>query len=105
MYNPPSRDDPGRSTEVSGALIGKGQMGSASHGVTADFMSFDGGAFGVLPLTYCYLPKSARAPLFPQAVKINYFCSGPISVDPISPQPTDAFKVGVLLLFVLLLFI
>ena len=40
------------------------------------------------PLTYFYLPKSARAYLFPQFVKIHYFCSGPISVDPICPQPS-----------------
>ena len=25
---------------------------------------------------------------FPQSVRINYFCSGPISVDPICPQPS-----------------
>ena len=50
-------------------------------------MIFDRGTFWVLPLTYFYLPKSARAHLFPQSVKIHYLCSGPISVDPISPQP------------------
>ena len=27
---------------------------------------------------------------FSQAVKIHYFCSGPISVDPMCPQPKDA---------------
>ena len=41
----------------------------------------------LLPVTYVYLPKSARAYLFPQSVKIHYFCSGPFSVDPICPQP------------------
>ena len=49
---------------------------------------FDRGTFGVLPLTYLYLPKSARAYLFPQSVRINYFCSGPISVDPVCPAAT-----------------
>ena len=39
--------------------------------------------FWVLPLAYFYLPESARAHLFPQSVEIHYFCSGPISVDPI----------------------
>ena len=43
--------------------------------------------FGVLPLTYFEPPKSARAYLFPQTVKIEYFCSGPIGVDSICPQP------------------
>ena len=70
------------------AGLRKGQMGSALiNGVTAKFMVFDRGIFGVLPLTCLYLPKSARAHLFPQSVKIHHFCSGPISVDPICPQP------------------
>ena len=62
-----------------------------TNGVTANFMfSFlHRGTFWVLPLAYFYIPKSARAYLFPQSVKIHYFCSGPISVDPICPQPTD----------------
>ena len=34
--------------------------------------------------------QSARAYLFPQSFKINYFCSGPVSVDPIGPQPNTA---------------
>ena len=51
-------------------------------------MSFDRGAFWVLPLTCFFLAKSARAYLFPQSIKIHYFCSGPISVDPICPHPT-----------------
>ena len=46
------------------------------------------GTFWVLPLTYFDIPKSARAYLFSQSVKIHYFCSGPISVDPICPQPS-----------------
>ena len=45
------------------------------------------GLFGVHPLTYFHLPKSARAHLFSQSVEIRYPCSGPISVDPIRPQP------------------
>ena len=47
-------------------------------------MFFDRGTFWVLLSTYLYLPKSARAYRFPQSVKICYFCSGPICVDPIS---------------------
>ena len=64
----------------------RGTNGVSTNGVTADFMFFDRGTFWVLPLTYFYLPKSARAYLFPQPVKIQYFCSGPISVDPICLQ-------------------
>ena len=48
---------------------------------------FDRGTCWVLPLTYLYLPKSARAYLFPQSVKISYFCSGSISADPSGPRP------------------
>ena len=31
--------------------------------------------------------KWGQAYLFPQSVRIHYFCIGPISVDPICPQP------------------
>ena len=51
------------------------------------FLVFDRGTFWVLPLTDFCTVKSARAYLFLQSVKMNYFCSGPISVDPICPQP------------------
>ena len=61
----------------------KGRNGVSTNGVTATFMFFDRVNLWVLPLTYFYLPKSARVYLFPQSVKIHYFCSGPISVDPI----------------------
>ena len=70
--------------------LGKGTNGVSTNGVTADSMiSFDRGTFGVLPLTYFYLPKSGRAYLFSQSVKNIYLCSGPISVDPICLQPTN----------------
>ena len=58
----------------------------STNGVTANVMFFDRGTFGVLPLTYFYLPKSTKAYLFHQSVKMNYFCSGPIRVDPICLQ-------------------
>ena len=64
-------------------------MGSAQMG-SLPFSFCDRGTFWVLKLTCFYLPKSARAYLFPQSVKINYFCSGPMSVDPIRPQPRNA---------------
>ena len=41
---------------------------------------------GARLLAYFYIPKSARAYLFPQSVKNHYYCSGPISLDPICPQ-------------------
>ena len=65
----------------------RGTNGVSTPGVTATFISFDSGTFWVLPLTYFYLPKSARPYLCPHSHKIHYFCSGPISVDPICPQP------------------
>ena len=68
----------------------KGTNGVSTNGVTAIFMFFDRGVFWVLPLTYLYLPKSASAYLFPQSVKI----SGPISVDPICPQPITGAALG-----------
>ena len=56
---------------------------------------FDTATFWVLPLIYVYLPKIARAYLFPQSVEMRYFCSGPISVHPgCCPQPTQASHPG-----------
>ena len=55
---------------------GKGQMGSALIGSLQISCFFDGGTFWVLPLTYYYLPKSARAYLFPQSVKSHYLFKG-----------------------------
>ena len=63
----------------------------STNGVTANIMFFDRGTFWVLPLTYLYHPKSARAYLFPQSVKTHYFCRRPISADPICPQPKRLF--------------
>ena len=43
-------------------------------------------------MTYLYLPKSARAYLFPKLTKTNdYFCSDPVSADPICPQPSMTY--------------
>ena len=47
----------------------KGTNGASSNEVTANCVFLD------------------RGNLFPQSVKNHYFCSGPISVDPICPQP------------------
>ena len=86
-----SRNDrrPGRAglERLAVASARRGTNGVGPHGVTANFMFFDRWTFWVLPLTYFYLPKSARAYLLPQPVKKHYFCRGPISVDPICPQP------------------
>ena len=69
--------------------VGAGQMGSALKG-SLQISCFLTEGLLILPLTYSYLPKSARAYFFSRSVEINYFCSGPISVDPICPQPTHA---------------
>ena len=81
---PPRRGPP------RGAAAGareRDKMGSALIGSLQVSCFLDRGTFWVLPLTYFHLPKSARAYLFPQSVEIHYFCSGPISVDPVSLQP------------------
>ena len=56
-------------------------------GVTANFMFFDKGTFWVLLSIYFYLPEVPGRTFFHQSVEIHYFCSGPISVDPVCPQP------------------
>ena len=40
-------------------------------------------------------PKSARVYLFPQSVKIHYFCSGPTSVDPICVRNQFMWEIGI----------
>ena len=84
------RDGPSEGMML-GPRIGKGTTAVSTNGATANFkFVLTAGAFWVVPLTYFYLPKSARADLFPQSVKIHCFCSGAISVDPIGPQPSRA---------------
>ena len=70
--------------------FGKAEMGSALMGSLQICHAFWQRDFLGTPVNLLYLPKSARAYLFPQSVKIPYFRSGPISVDPICPQPTHA---------------
>ena len=55
----------------------KGTNWVSTNGATANSVFFDRGTVWVLPLTYFYIPKSARAYLFPQSAKIHYFCSWP----------------------------
>ena len=91
--------------DLGGVALGKGRMGSALMGTMGRMDTTNGGrserdegtnrdewghwkfhAFrkrdllGVLPSTYFYLPKSARACPVSQPVKIHHFCSSPISV-------------------------
>ena len=61
----------------------KGTTGVSTNGVTANVMFlFNRGTFRVLPLTYFYLPKSARAYLFPQSVKFITFAAAPLVLTP-----------------------
>ena len=71
--------------------VRKGPDGVGTHGVDALLPLFgQRDFFRVLPLAYFCLPESARVYSFPQSVTIHYFCSGPISLDPICPQPRRA---------------
>ena len=50
----------------------KGTNGVSTNGVTAIYVWTEGLVW-VLPLTYFYIPKSARAYPVPQSVKFHYF--------------------------------
>ena len=70
----------------------KGTSGVNTSGVTASFMLFDGGTFWVLPLSYFYLPKSARAYFFPNLSKFITFAAAPLVLSPfvrnrLAPSP------------------
>ena len=65
--------------------LGKGQMGSARMGslqIVCLFLAE--GVFGVLPLTYFYIPKSARVYFSPKFVKTHYitFAAAPLVLTP-----------------------
>ena len=54
--------------DASAHVMRQGTDGVSTNGVAVNFMCFfDRGTFGVPPLTYFYLPNSARACLFPQS--------------------------------------
>ena len=80
MLGPPARDVRLLLPVVPGARTGTN--GVSTNGVTAFFSCFDRGTFWVLPLAYFYLPKSARAYLFPQSVRIIQKFSPPICQNP-----------------------
>ena len=62
--------------------FGEGQMGSALMGSLHLFLCFSRDLLGTNLSKYVNI-----AYLFTQSVKNSYFCSDPISVDPICPQP------------------
>ena len=59
------------------SAFGKGQLGSALMGSLQIACLLTEGPFGYSRLTYFYLPRSARAYLFPQSVKTHYFLQRP----------------------------
>ena len=70
-------------------MVRKGTNGVSTNGSLQMLCFFvDRDMFWVRPLTCLYLPKRTRAYLFPRSVNTYYFCSGPISVDPICLQPS-----------------
>ena len=81
--SPSSWSGPSACGPSPGCGFRKGTNWVITNGVTANFMFFDRGAFWV-PIGQ---HMSIVASLFPQSVKHHYFCSDPIGVDPICPQP------------------
>ena len=68
----------------------KGTIGVSSNGVTANVVFFfDRGTFWVLPVNLLLSPQKSQGIPFSPTCR-NYFCSGPISVDPICLQPNIA---------------
>ena len=72
-----------RSPEGSSRPAGcrRGTHGLSTNGVTANLVFLTEGLFG-------YSFQKCQGVPFSQSVEIHYFCSGPVSVDPICPQPT-----------------
>ena len=67
---------------ASAIFFGKGQMGSALMGSLQTCCFLTEGLFGILPLTYFHLPKSARRTFFPNLSKSNTFTAAPLVLTP-----------------------
>ena len=72
--------------------VRKGTNGVSPHGVTAQVACFDEGLFGT-PVDFIFPKMPGHTFFSTPATLINYFRSGPISVDPICPQPRLANKI------------
>ena len=68
----------------------KGTNGVSTNGVTANkfYDLFDGTSW-YQSINICQKLSMSRT-FFPQSVKVHYFCSGPVSFDPICPRPRGA---------------
>ena len=80
-----------RNSSRAAAPIGKGHMGSALMGSLQSSCFLTEGLLGVLPVNLLLSSQKWQGvPFFPNLSRIHYFCSDPISVDPIFPQPSPA---------------
>ena len=70
-----------------GIRKGTGQMGSALMGSLQLSCFSSEGPFLGTPVNLLVSSQKCQGVPFPQSVKPHVFCSGPISVDPICPQP------------------
>ena len=70
--------------------VRKGTNGISTNRVTSNFMFFDRDFLGT-PINLLLSSQKWQGVFFSQAVKIHYFCSGPMGVDPIRPQPRCSF--------------
>ena len=75
----------------------KGTNGVSTNGVAANLMFFDRDLLGT-PVNLLSSQKCQGAPFSPisQSLKKYYFCSGPISVNSICPQPKATQNAGAL---------
>ena len=87
-------------------------MGSALMGSLQFLCFLDRGTFWVLPLTYFYLPKSARAYLFPQSLKIRQASKGESAKTaprglsaPVQPNLSNTLQAAPLFILLLLIII
>ena len=71
-----------------GAVLVKGHMGSARMGSLQSLCLLTEGLLGHQSVDICKQISTSIsvAYLFPQSVKINYLCGGPVSVDTVCPQ-------------------
>ena len=80
----------------------KGTNGVSTNRVMTKKHVFGRGTFWVL-ICQNLSTSTNLAYLFPKPVRIHYFCSDPLSVDPICPQPSFTASLSSSLLLLLLL--
>ena len=98
-------DNDNNSLSNSNCLV-RDKWGHSTNGVTAKCKLFDRGTFWALPLANFYLPKSARAYLFPNLSEFSTFAAAPLASTPfVRNQLVTITKTIIIIIIVIMIVI